>query len=176
MSSLEARPTGVQNIEQGLLDVVDKLAVAGIEYQVGDIIVQSGDSGSTEGAEASNCIPVQSMEADTIANQQVGVSDNFLGISIGYISNLNLLHDVKLPIATRGRVRLDCVDVTAFPMGSLVAVHCDSGGGAYIPKARTVEYTQNVTKAIGRTCADKAAADTTVLVEFRSVVINGAVT
>ncbi|MFA5037295.1 MAG: hypothetical protein WC479_08980 [Candidatus Izemoplasmatales bacterium] len=173
MSTISNTPTGVQNIEDGPLDVVVVPSVAGIEYQHGDIIVLGGPGG-TEGDDLTNAYPVQALTADTISNLQTAISSYFLGISNGYIAALNTRTDNKLPIATRGRVRLDITDATFLPIGTLVAVATESdGAGAYIPLARTVESTATDSKAIGRLVAPKAAADTTALVEFRGHITTG---
>lgn len=171
--SLEINPTGVQNIEDGALDIIACRNVAGEEIQQGDIIVQVGFSGGTEGETTGACA-VQYLDHDSISNLQTAISGAFLGIAHGYIAALNTLASNRLPVATRGRVRLECSDVTALYIGQLVACHCDSdGGGTYVPVVRTVEATATDSKSIGRLVADKAAADTTVLVEFRGAVTTG---
>ena len=171
MSTISNTPTGVQNVEDGPLDVVAVPAVPGIEYQQGDILVLSGPSG-TEGDDLTDAWPVQAIGADTVSNLQTAVSTYFLGLSNAYIAALNLRQQ-NIPIITRGRARFDCTDATFLPIGTLVAVACEVGGGNYIITPRTVEATATDSKAIGRLVAPKAAADTTVLVEFRSHITTG---
>lgn len=170
---ISAYPTGIQDIEDGSLDIVVVPAIAAVEYQQGDIIVLTGPGG-TAGDDLTDAYPVQSLAPDSIANLQAAISSYFLGISNGYISALNTRTDNVLPVATRGRVRLDCTDVVFLAIGTMVAVHCDADGlGTYIPVVRTVEATLNDAKSIGRLVAPKQATDTTVLVEFRSTITTG---
>jgi hypothetical protein len=167
-------PTGVMNLEDGPLDVIVSPTIAGYRYEVGDVILICGPGG-TEGDDLDACIAVQDISGEVEATLQADISTNFLGISYGYISELNTVDGNELPIATRGRVRLNCTDTSALPLGQLMAVRCELVGSVYVPTARTVEATALSTKAIGRLVQRKEAADTTVLVEFRSVVTTGAI-
>jgi hypothetical protein len=170
---ISAYPTGIQDIEDGSLDIVVVPAIATVEYLQGDIIVLTGPGG-TAGDDLTDAYPVQALAADSIANLQAAISEFFLGISNGYISALNTRTDNVLPIATRGRVRLNCVDETFLAIGQMVAVNCAADGlGTYVPVVRTVEATDDKTKAIGRIVEPKQATDTTVLVEFRSTITTG---
>jgi hypothetical protein len=171
--AISAYPTGIQDIEDGSLDIVVVPAVAGVEYLQGDIIVLTGPGG-TAGDDLTDAYPVQALAADTIDNLQMAISSYFLGISNGYIAALNIREDNVLPIATRGRVRLECTDADFQAIGTMMAVACVSNGlGAYIPVVRTVCATADDAHSIGRLVAPKLATDTTVLVEFRSTVTTG---
>jgi hypothetical protein len=173
MATISSTPTGVQNVEDGPLDVVAVPAIAAVEYQQGDIIVITGPGG-TEGDDLTYCVPVQELAADTVSNLQTDVSSYFLGISNGYLSSLNTRTDNVLPVITRGRVRLACTDTTFQPIGTLMAVSCTTDGlGAFTVDVRSVQATATEAKAIGRLAAPKAAADTTVLVDFRGHITTG---